>query len=416
MKTTNILKTAIYALIAFVLTLSAGCEEEKNKLPEYTIYLSPREDVGATQGDMVNIKVVASDSDGEVQEIALYIDEQMKLTETSNRLLYDWDTDYIDPKDYTIKVIVTDNGNGQSTEEIIYTVHGATPTVKFGSNLTEQLAGLAIEFTDSSTYEPIGWLWNFGDGNTSTEQNPTHVYTTGGLYTISLTATNTYGSETATKTDYITVVDTFVTDYDNNTYKVVKIGEQYWMAENLGTTHYADGTPLVDGTGAGNITGDYTTKYYFAYNDDENNVDIYGRLYTWAAVMNGAASSNSNPSGVQGACPDNWHVSGKAEWDELVGHLGGAEIVGGMLKESTYDYWFYPNTAASNESGFSALPAGNRSYSTYNNLGYFTSYWCSFESSNNTSYRYSLGYNVANVEELEFSLKLVGSSVRCVRD
>ncbi|MCD4735599.1 MAG: hypothetical protein K8R53_06115, partial [Bacteroidales bacterium] len=106
-----------------------------------------------------------------------------------------------------------------------------------------------------------------------------------------------------------------VTDYDGNAYKTTKIGDQIWMAENLNSTHYADGTPLVDGIGAGDISGDYTTKYYFYYNDDSATyAGTYGALYTWAAVMNGASSSDNNPSGVQGVCPDDWHLPGDVEW------------------------------------------------------------------------------------------------------
>ncbi|MCK4700138.1 MAG: hypothetical protein KAT38_07375, partial [Bacteroidales bacterium] len=76
-----------------------------------------------------------------------------------------------------------------------------------------------------------------------------------------------------------------VTDYDGNHYKTTKIGNQIWMAENLKSINYADGTPLVDGTGVGNISGDYTTKYYFWYDDDSATYsETYGALYTWAAV------------------------------------------------------------------------------------------------------------------------------------
>jgi PKD repeat protein len=67
------------------------------------------------------------------------------------------------------------------------------------------LAGDTIYFTDTSTYNPTSWLWNFGDGNTSTSQNPTHTYITAGIYTVSLTVTNLYGNDILTKTSYIYV-------------------------------------------------------------------------------------------------------------------------------------------------------------------------------------------------------------------
>ena len=97
-----------------------------------------------------------------------------------------------------------------------------------------------------------------------------------------------------------------VTDYDNNTYNTVQIGDQCWMKENLRTTHYADGTTV-------------TSRY--APNNDENNVATYGYLYNWYAVMHGAAASSANPSGVQGICPAGWHMPSCAEWTQLTTYV-----------------------------------------------------------------------------------------------
>ena len=154
------------------------------------------------------------------------------------------------------------------------------------------------------------------------------------------------------------------------------------MAENLKSTHYADGTPLVSGTGAGDITGDYTTKYYFFFNDDSATYwDTYGALYTWAAVMNGEASSNNNPSGVQGVCPDGWHLPSDTAWKELEMYLGMSQAQadgtfirgtdeGGKMKETGTTHWNSPNTGATNSSGFTALPGGYRHpYVSIYNMG-----------------------------------------------
>ena len=107
-----------------------------------------------------------------------------------------------------------------------------------------------------------------------------------------------------------------VTDIDGNEYKTVKLGNQVWMAENLRTTRYADGTPIPLGTEA---SLDVAYRYYPNYN--RANVSKYGYLYNWAAVMNGSASSEANPSGVQGICPDGWHVPSDAEWTELTNYV-----------------------------------------------------------------------------------------------
>ncbi len=413
MKTT-LQKIIFYSLLIITAAIVFGCEEE-NKLPECIIVVNPGVSAGATQGDTVSIAVRAHDPDGEVAEVSITIDQVTFFTGTQLPYKYMWPTDFIEPKNYTIKATVTDNSNEITTEDLVYTIHGATPTIEFSSDVTDNIAGGDITFTDKSTYEPTSWLWDFGDGNTSTEQNPTHVYTSGGTYSVSLTAINEYGSKTKTKTDYITIVGTTVTDYDNNTYKVVKIGDQYWMAENLKTTRYADGTPLVDGTGAGAIRDDYT-KYYFAYDDDESNVDIYGRLYSWTAVMNDEASSNENPSGVQGVCPDGWHVPSKSEWDELVNYLGGAEIAGGKLKATGYDYWKYPNTGATDEFGFNGLPAGIRSSNVFYDLHILTNYWTSSYNDNYSAYSSDLYYRNSVLSIHCYNEPWVGHSIRCVKD
>jgi len=106
-----------------------------------------------------------------------------------------------------------------------------------------------------------------------------------------------------------------VTDYDGNTYNTVQIGNQVWMAENLKVTHYSDGTEiqLVEDKSAWE-TLSHTDKAYCYYNNISSNGKTYGALYTWAAVMNGAGSSNTNPGRVQGVCPDGWHLPSDAKW------------------------------------------------------------------------------------------------------
>ncbi|MCK4663242.1 MAG: fibrobacter succinogenes major paralogous domain-containing protein [Bacteroidales bacterium] len=208
-----------------------------------------------------------------------------------------------------------------------------------------------------------------------------------------------------------------VSDYDGNNYNTAQIGNQIWMKENLKTTHYADGTALIDGTAAGDISGDYTTKYYFAYDNNETNVATYGRLYTWAAIMNGAASSETIPSSVQGICPDGWHVPSDAEWTELTDYLGGESVAGGKMKEVGTTHWNSPNTGATNESGFFALPGSYRNYSgNFENIGYTADFWSSTEySSNFFAWGRKLSCDLESVFHTA-STKSYGYSVRCVRN
>ena len=102
-----------------------------------------------------------------------------------------------------------------------------------------------------------------------------------------------------------------VTDIDGNVYKTVKLGNQVWMAQNLRTTRYADGRKIPLGT-----RESFDVAYRYYPNNNRANVSKYGYLYNWPAVMNGSLSSSANPSGVQGICPDGWHVPSDAEWTE----------------------------------------------------------------------------------------------------
>lgn len=226
-------------------------------------------------------------------------------------------------------------------------------------------------------------------------------------------------------------VDLAVKDYDGNLYKTVQIGEQIWMEENLKTTHYADGTliPLVeDGTAWHYL--EYTDKAMCFYNNSNANKSTYGALYTWAAAMNGNASSTSNPSEVQGVCPDGWHLPSDDEWKELEIYLGmsqadadfagyrGANIGSKLAGNSSL--WIgdsLVNNPYFETSGFNVFPGGKRSSSGMANyLGYGAYFWSASEyDSSRVWYRY-LGYNYSVVLRYYNVYKDEGFSVRCIQD
>lgn len=107
-----------------------------------------------------------------------------------------WDDIYIRTYSATPPAAITFSGEQETT---------SPPVTAFTANTTAGLAPLTVQFTDTSTGSPTSWNWTFGDGGTSSEQNPQHTYTTPGLYTVTLNATNEYGSDYELKTDYITV-------------------------------------------------------------------------------------------------------------------------------------------------------------------------------------------------------------------
>jgi uncharacterized protein (TIGR02145 family) len=207
----------------------------------------------------------------------------------------------------------------------------------------------------------------------------------------------------------------FTDTRDNNHYNVVKIGNQIWMAENL---KYL---PSVVGPG----TGSQTTPYYYVYGYSGTtvadakataNYTTYGVLYNWSAAMNGAASSTTNPSGIQGVCPTGWHLPSDAEWTELTDYLGGESVAGGKLKETGTTHWASPNFGATNETGFTALPGGGRGHNGY--FDYIRDYgfwWSSTEYGTNGAWYRGLGCNDSNVGR-SYYYKSMGFSVRCLRD
>jgi len=216
-----------------------------------------------------------------------------------------------------------------------------------------------------------------------------------------------------------------VVDVVGNSYSTVLISDQIWMSENLGVTRYADGSPipLVEDDNLWDSL-DYNARAYCWYdNDSATYAADYGALYTWSAAMRGAASSNDIPSGVQGVCPDGWHLPSNQELTILVDYLGGEEVAGGKMKEAGTSHWANPNTGATNESGFTALPGGYRTnHGAFNTLGWFAYWYTSTNYYRNVNsidphraYNIRLYYDHAYIPSASTSIKQ-GSAVRCLKD
>ena len=147
----------------------------------------------------------------------------------------------------------------------------------------------------------------------------------------------------------------FTDTRDAHHYNIVKIGDQIWMAENLEIGKIIN-------FGSEETDNGVIEKY--CYNNDPNNYKIYGGLYEEGEMMNYTYDNTSKhfghkfKEGAKGICPNGWHIPSKSEWDYLIKYLGGREIAGGKLKEAGNGHWSFPNTGATNESGFTALPGG----------------------------------------------------------
>jgi uncharacterized protein (TIGR02145 family) len=221
----------------------------------------------------------------------------------------------------------------------------------------------------------------------------------------------TYGDDHIFTTT-ITGIEGTVMDEDGNIYQTIGIGQQLWMAENLKTTKYNDGTdiPLItDSIAWGNLS---TPGYCWYANDSNTYAQTYGALYNWYAVETGKL------------CPTGWHVPINSEWRELKDYLG--ENAGGKLKEAGTIHWNSPNTGATNETGFTALPGGynpNNIFSDPNNIfgdfGCYGIWWSATEY--DTSHvgiwtMHSCNANLNNYNRHQSFSKKNGLSVRCLRD
>ena len=154
----------------------------------------------------------------------------------------------------------------------------------------------------------------------------------------------------------------------------------------------------------------------YCYDDNETNCNIYGGLYQWDECMNYGASSNSNPSGRQGICPEGWHVPSDAEWIVLTTYLGGESVAGGQMKETGTLHWASPNGNATNTSGFTGLPGGeNREFMGFVDLNYYSHFWSATEINSTHAWHLGLAYSVGAVSHW-YEVKTTAFSVRCLKD
>jgi uncharacterized protein (TIGR02145 family) len=297
-------------------------------------------------------------------------------------------------------------------------VSGGTVTSDYGDPVTEKGVcwGTSPDPTTADNKTIGNGTGSFVSNLTGLQVNTTYYVR---AYAINSAGTG-YGKSVSFKTQFGSKI-TFnpalsygsLSDIDGNTYKVITIGTQTWMAENLQTTKYNDGTPIPLVTD-GKAWAGLTTPGYSWYNNNEQVFKkLYGALYNWYAVNTGKL------------CPAGWHVSTNTEWATLITYLGGSTVAGGKLKEAGTSHWDAPNTNATNESGFTALPGGGRSvyfvgtdvsehYGDYIRIC-AEGLWWTYTGTNKAIYQnmYSEANGVVTGED---ATEGVGFSVRCVKD
>ncbi len=230
------------------------------------------------------------------------------------------------------------------------------------------------------------------------------------------------------RSDPVSPDDTTVTDIDGNVYTIVQIGDQWWMAENLRTTRYRNGDAI--STGLSNIDWQTTTSGAYAIyphanvdgiNSEEEMVNAYGKLYNWYAVDDD-----------YGLCPEGWHLPGDDDLQHLAiylglsqeeadssGLLGAGE--GGKMKSTrtepeSHPRWNSPNPGATNESGWSGLPAGARMFhGNFDFIGLAGYWWSSTEYPEDSAWYHSV-YSSYDQIGRYYHFKHNGFSVRCLRN
>ena len=288
-----------------------------------------------------------------------------------------------------------------------------TTSVPSATSTTTGTGGGNVTSDGGSAVTARGICW-------STSANPTiaNSHTSNGTGTgiftsnmTSLAANTTYhvrayatnGTGTSYGTDLVFTTDPLtVNDNDGNSYGVIRIGTQLWMQENLKTTKLNDGTaiPLTEGTSE---WSSLTTSSYCWYGNNATYKNTYGALYNWFAVNTGKL------------CPSGWHVASDNDWLTLKDFLNGELVAGGKLKETGTSHWLSPNTGATDEFEFTALPGGWRtdagSFQNIRNYGYW---WTSTLITPNAWYRH-----IQNDSEKLFRAtngQKFGMSVRCMKD
>lgn len=250
--------------------------------------------------------------------------------------------------------------------------------------------GQETVFQNRSANNPISYIWDFGDGTTSTEEHPTHTYTQVGEYPVTLIAKGMNSKDTITFIHAVKIIEGLIVEYDfdNNEYRCIPIGDQIWFSQDLKTSVYNNMNPIQG------------KKYpWLLYNFMED----HGYLYNWSALLNNTTND------IYSICPNGYHVPSIEEWKTLFEAVGGKQIAGKKLK-APYPYWNIEENSGDNSSDFDAIASGDEK-SEFTTKGY---YWTATEATIDSAYAivfdYSDSVSIIPVPKNKYI------SVRCIKN
>lgn len=416
-------KLSSLLLFISIVVLFTSCQQT-NESPVCNI-IQPQDGQNVSKGEAVTITVDATDNDGSISYVTFYVDDVSIGSTQAPPYSKSWDTSDEDMGRHDIAVTAIDDDGASSQDRIFIdlVVHTLPPETAFEATPLSGDQPLEVTFTDMSLHEPDLWSWDFGDGHTSTSQNPIHTYEKPGYYSVTLESINEYGSNSITKENYIIVNDTTGTigdpcprlptvEYEGKTYNTVQIGDQCWLKENLnvGVIIHTD-----------SVMADNDILERYCYDNLEAYCEEYGGLYQWNEMM-----QYSDIEGGRGICPEGWHIPSQEEWNILEGTVDSFYEAGN--EEWNKLYWRGNDNGKNLKSsegwieegngtdlyGFGALPGG---YDLLDSsvLGKEAWFWTS--SAADTSHYYMRKF--ASYSDGGFN-NFVNSkhalSVRCVRD
>jgi len=313
----------------------------------------------------------------------------------------------------------SNSGNAQITPKLLASI---VTTVPSSITSNSAIVGGTISLDGGTTVTERGICYGI-DPNPATNNNKTVIGNGIGSFSTKITglianttyfvcayAMNSQGTAYGTQLTFTTQQRIYfnptlsygsLTDIDGNVYKTIIIGTQTWMAENLKTTKYNDGTII--SKVLVNTWDAFKTGAYCWLNDDAITYkDTYGALYNWYAVNNGKLA------------PKGWHVPIASEWSTLISYLGGVNVAGDKMKETGTTHWLSPNINATNSSGFSGVPGGYL-YESFYSTGYYAAWWSSSQDNVYDAWRFTLSFNKSSVN-IDIGPKKIGNSVRCIKN